>query len=98
MTIPTEQQLTRLGLMPRPLRERLRDRGSLTLLSVGFAGVVASVLSIFSIGVFIGAGLFACFVLGAVVYPTPSRWKVAIGGSAWSIFCLVVVIIALLHD
>ena len=34
MTVPTQQQIAQMGPMPRPLRERLRDRGSLTLLGV----------------------------------------------------------------
>ena len=98
MTIPSEQQLRQMGLAPRMLGERLRERSSRAFLTMGFASVVASVISLLSIGLFIGAGSAALFVLGAAVYSTRTRWKIAIGRSAWSIFCLLVLVIGLLHD
>ena len=84
--------------MPRMLRERFRDRSSQTLLALGFASVAASALSMFSIGLFIGVGSAALFVLGAAAYSTRTRWRIAIGGAAWSIFCLVTLAILLFRD
>ena len=98
MTIPSEQQLRQMGLASRMLGERLRDRSSRALLTMGFASVLASVISLVSIGLFIGAGSAALFLLGAIVYYTRTRWKIAIGGSAWSVFCVLVLVIAPLLD
>ncbi len=98
MTIPTPRQLQRLGLMPRPLRERLRDRSSLALIGLGVVAVLISALTLVSIGLFIGLGSAGLFLLGGLTYPTRSRWKAALGGIAWAVFCLALLLALLLGE
>jgi hypothetical protein len=98
MTIPTPQQLQQLGLMPRTLRERFRDRSSLALIGLGVVAVALSALTLTSVGLFIGLGSAGLFLLGGLIYPTRSRWKAAIGGTAWAAFCLAILLAVLLGD
>jgi hypothetical protein len=98
MTIPTPQQLQQLGLMPRSLRNRFRDRSSLALLGFGVVAVALSALTLASIGLFIGLGSAGLFLLGVLTYPTRSRWKAALGGTAWAVFCLAILLAVLLGD
>ena len=98
MTIPTPQQLRQMGLMPRSLRDRLRDHSSLALLGLGVIAVAFSALTLVSIGVFIGLGSAGLFLLGGLAYPTRARWRIAGGGLAWSAFCLALVLTFLLGD
>ena len=88
MTIPSPEQLVQMDLEPRALRLKIRDLSSRSLLAMGVAGVLASVLSILSIGMFIGVGLFALFVLGwpSVRHERAGRWPLAARpgrSSAW---------------
>ena len=65
---------------------------------MGVIAVVTSILTMLSFGLFIGAGAIALLLPGALLYPTQTRWKIAIGGTAWSAFCLVIVLTALISD
>ena len=98
MTIPTQQELAEMGFVPLTLTARLRDYGSRLLLGMGIIAVPMSALSLISIGLFIGVGTAGLFLLGALAYPTRGRWTLAIGGLAWSVFCLVILVIAQFRD
>ena len=98
MTIPATQPPQQMGPTPRSSRGRFRDRSSQALLALGVIAVVTSILTMLSFGLFIGAGAIALLLPGALLYPTQTRWKIAIGGTAWSAFCLVIVLTALISD
>ena len=98
MTNPTPRQLQQLGLVPRTLRDRFRDRSSLALLGLGVVAVLISALTLVSIGLFIGLGSAGLFLLSGLTYPTRSRWKAALGGMAWAVFRLALLLALLLGE
>ena len=88
MTTLISDQLDRLRQTP------WRARIGWVITAVALGLLVWSLGSLVSVGVFFGVGVAPLFLLGAWLSPSPVRRRLAVLGSCWSTFCLIILVVA----
>lgn len=73
-----------------------RHRVALAALVLAVAAWLFSLLSIFTIGVFVAPAAIPLFALGAVLWPSRTHIAIGIAGSVWGISAIVVLAVVLL--
>ena len=71
-----------------------RDSAALLIAWLGVIVLLISVVLLVSFGIFVGLGVGPLLSFAVCLSPSPTRRRLAVLGVSWSVFCLVLLVVA----